>query len=400
MLWILSEVYYPDEAGSGYYITKIAQHLADRLPVSVLCTQPSYSQNWVRAAAEEVHQQVRIVRCATPSVARRGLLSRLVRMAVVSLNMLLAALSRIRPGDQILAVTNPPSVPILACLVASLKRVPYTLILHDIHPDMVAACGMMSSRSLVYRVLRRLNRYVLRRAQHIFCIGRDMAEYLVTLRGMGGSRGIHVIPIWSDSEEVFPEPRSENKLLRELGLMDKFVVLWAGNMGHPQGVETLAGAIRLLKDDPQIHFLLLGSGPKAHLLTELRASGCGNFTLLPPRPRTAQSSFLNACDLSILGLVPGMYGLAVPSRTYNVMAAGKPVIAIVSNASEIDRLVMEEQIGWVVEPGSAEQAADAICAAKNHPEWLAEMGKRARYAAETRYARETVLTQFDPFFLI
>src|ERR1035441_9183365 len=90
----------------------------------------------------------------------------------------------------------------------------------------------------------------------------------------------------------------------------------------------------------------MGSGPKQKILDEMLACGSTNITILPPRPRSAQNEFLNACDVAILSLVPGMLGLAVPSRTYNLMAAGKPIIALVSECSEVAMVVREEGIGW------------------------------------------------------
>ena len=117
-------------------------------------------------------------------------------------------------------------------------------------------------------------------------------------------------------------------LLRELGLARKFIVQYAGNMGHPHDIETIAEVIRALRDagNPLLSFSVQASngrygGPRG--LRRLK-----NLTLLRS-VREDQQTFLNACDVSIMALVPGMLGLGVPSRTYNLMAAGKPVIALV-----------------------------------------------------------------------
>jgi glycosyltransferase involved in cell wall biosynthesis len=169
-------------------------------------------------------------------------------------------------------------------------------------------------------------------------------------------------------------------------------------MGHPQDVGTLATAIERLESDEGIHFLFIGSGPKKIILDQLVARGLRNITVLPPRPRSAQNEFLNACDVGIISLVPGMLGLAVPSRTYNLMAAGKPIIALVSESSEVARVVREEGIGWVVELGAVEKVVQAIQAARESGELLLEMGARARQAAETKYSPQTILRQFDAFF--
>jgi colanic acid biosynthesis glycosyl transferase WcaI len=397
MLWILSEVYYPEETGTGYYITRIAEHLALKRPVSVLCAQPAYSRAGVKAPRSETHHLVEIFRCSSLVLHQRSILIRLMRMVSITLSMFLAALFRIRRGDSILAVTNPPSLPILAALLSFILRVRFSLVVHDVYPDIIAACGLTSRKTVFYRLLHKISQLVLQRAELIFCIGRDMCEHLAQTRGTGTCDGIQVIPLWADCQEIQPAPRESNQLLMELGLKNKLVILYAGNMGHPHDIETLAAAIKRLESDERIHFVFIGSGPKQRILDEMLACGSTNISVLPPRPRSAQNEFLNACDVAILSLVPGMLGLAVPSRTYNLMAAGKPIIALVAQSSEVARVVHEEGIGWVVEPGAVEKTMQAIQAARESLKLLLEMGARARQAAETKYSPETILRQFDVF---
>jgi glycosyltransferase involved in cell wall biosynthesis len=320
-------------------------------------------------------------------------------MATITLSMFFVALFRIRKGDSILAVTNPPSVPILAAILSFLLRVPYSLLVHDVYPEILAACGLTSRNAISYRALEKISRLVLRHAEVIYCIGRDMSAHLEQVRGRGTAEGIQVIPLWADCTEIRPEPRNTNKLLLELGLTDKFVILYAGNMGHPHDIETLATAMKGIESDDGIHFLFIGSGPKRELLEKMVAQGSKNITLLPPRPRSEQNEFLNACDIAILSLVPGMLGLAVPSRTYNLMAAGKPIIALVSERSEVAMIVREQEIGWVVEPGDVEKAVQTFQEARANRQLLVEMGAKARMISETKYSQEFILRQFADAFL-
>lgn len=398
MLWIISEVYYPEETGTGYYITRIAEYLASKQPVSVLCAQPAYSRAGVKAPRSETHHQVEIFRCSSLVLHQRSILTRLMRMVSITISMFLAALFRIRRGDSILAVTNPPSVPILAAILSFILRVRFSLVVHDVYPDIIAACGLTSRKAVSYRLLHKISRLVLRRSERIFCIGRDMCEHLAQTRGTGTSDGIQVISLWADCQEIQPAPKESNRLLIELGLTNKLVILYAGNMGYPHDIETLAAAIKHLESDEGIHFVFMGSGPKQRLLNEMLANGSTNITVLPPSPRSAQNEFLNACDVAILSLVPGMLGLAVPSRTYNLMAAGKPIIALVSESSEVARVVREEGIGWVVEPGEVEKTVQAIQAARENRGQRLEMGAKARQTAETKYSPDIILAQFGAAF--
>jgi len=266
MLWMLSEVYYPEETGTGYYITRIAEHLALSQPVSVLCAQPAYSRAGVKAPCTQAHRGVHIFRCPSIILHQRAIWTRLTRMVSITLSMLFTGLFRIKRGDSIMAGTCPPSLPVLAAVLSFVLRVPYSLIVYDVYPDIIAACGLTSRRSVSYRALQKINRLVLRGAKNIFCIGRDMLDHLALARGMEKSDGIEVIPLWSDCEEIRPSPKESNPLLLELGLSDKLVVLYAGDMGFPHGIETLAAAIKSLESEEDIHFIFMGSGPKQKIL--------------------------------------------------------------------------------------------------------------------------------------
>jgi len=118
------------------------------------------------------------------------------------------------------------------------------------------------------------------------------------------------------------------------------------------------------------------------------------LTLLDPRPRHEQAEFLNACDIGLVTLVKGMYGAAMPSKTYNIMAAGKPLLAITDDDSELARVIDEDQIGWHV---SAEKPGELAATLQNifaNREMLCSIGLRARRAAEQKYSIESALQNY------
>lgn len=123
-----------------------------------------------------------------------------------------------------------------------------------------------------------------------------------------------------------------------------------------------------------------------------------NITLLPNRPRNDQINFLNACDVAIVSLVAGMKGVSVPCRIYNIMAAGKPMMAIADRQSEVALVIKEEGIGWTIQPNKPDKLVKAIYEAKSSPRLLHEMGKRARMAAKTKYTYESVLNAYYSLF--
>ena len=203
---------------------------------------------------------------------------------------------------------------------------------------------------------------------------------------------IDVIPNWADLEIIHPTPREENTLLKELGIEDKFVLMYAGNIGRPTDVETIVDAAELLLGEPEFHFVFIGSGAKRKWLEmQIRDRDLKNVTLLGVRPREDQIVFLNACDVALVTLVKGMWGAAMPSRTYNVLAAGKPIIALTEPGSELARVIDEEQVGWYVTPGETDDLVAAIRQAYGDRSRLSEISKRANAAAKAKYSRETAI---------
>jgi glycosyltransferase involved in cell wall biosynthesis len=119
-----------------------------------------------------------------------------------------------------------------------------------------------------------------------------------------------------------------------------------------------------------------------------------NVTILGPKPRSEQITFLNACDVAIVTLVDKMLGVSMPSRTYNVMAAGKPILAITENGSELSQVVNEDDIGWVVSPNSPKALHEIILAICNSQYSLEAMANRARSAALSRYSVDLALKRY------
>jgi len=175
------------------------------------------------------------------------------------------------------------------------------------------------------------------------------------------------------------------------------VVLYAGNLGRTHGVEVFAEAIKALRERDDIHFLTIAAGKKRPWLEQYIADhSLQNTTLIPleARPRSEQNVSLNAGDVAIISFIPGMAGISVPSRMYNCMAAGKPIIAVADAESELAQVVNEEKIGWVVAPEDVQGLVSAIEFAASHPEICVEMGQRAVAVARSKYTFEKAIAGY------
>jgi glycosyltransferase involved in cell wall biosynthesis len=194
---------------------------------------------------------------------------------------------------------------------------------------------------------------------------------------------------------VVPLRKEDTRLIRDLGLAKKFVVQYSGNIGRTHGLESLIDAALLLRDQPDIHFLFIGSGAKKPWLEKtVNELGLVSVTVLPLQPRDELCQSLNACDVAVISFVPGMAGVSVPSRMYNILAAGKPIIAVADEESELALVVREEGIGWVVPPNQPAKIREAALQARNDPETLRHMGRKARAVAEQKYSKSAVMEAY------
>jgi colanic acid biosynthesis glycosyl transferase WcaI len=234
--------------------------------------------------------------------------------------------------------------------------------------------------------------------EKVIVLGRDMSKIVARRHHSADSRVV-IIPNWADVDEVVPLQRKENTFLAQLDILGKFVIQYAGNMGRTHGIENLLTSARRLQNRSDIHFLFVGDGAKKQWLEEsVKAFGLGNVTILPLQPRRQLCDLLNACDVAVISFIPGMAGLSVPSRMYTIMAAGKPIIAVADEDSELALVVREEAIGWVVPPDRPELLIEVIQRSQSEPEVAQEMGKRARRVAEQKYSFKRVLETYQNLF--
>ena len=397
-LWVITELYHPENNQTGYYMTGIAEGLADDFSVKVICGQPNYAARGTRADKREVYKKVEIFRVCSTTLDKNILIFRLVNMLTLGISMFLKTLAKIKKNEKILVVSAPPTLPFFTALAAKIRRAKYSLIIQDKYPETLVAVGKLKPDSIFIKVLNKLNEKLYGGANKIIVVGRDMRELVVKQLERSGKKAkqpVEVIQNWASLEEIEPQPRNENQLLKQLNLLDKFVFLYAGNMGHPQDIESIVDCAEKLKNDGRFHFLFIGSGVKRKRLEEkVKNKDLRNVTILAPLPRGEQRLFLNACDVGLVSLVKNMRGLAMPSRTYNFLAAGKPVLALTEENSEVAYVLEEDDLGWFAPPGEPRKLLELVREIYKNRAELPELQKRARRIAVEKYSVETAVEKY------
>ncbi|MGJ8667788.1 MAG: glycosyltransferase family 4 protein [Patiriisocius sp.] len=396
-LIVVSELYYPEQNATGYFLTGIAEGLAESgREVSVLCAQPTYNQRGIKAPAEEIRNGVKIRRVKSVVCNPRKILGKIINILSVSVGLFYAGLRTVKRGDEILVVTNPPMAPYLLWLVARLKGAKFCLLVHDVYPDVFVPLGMMRQGGLPFRLFNFINSKLYRSSDHIVTLGRDMKELVDSKLCREGSPPVSIIPNWGEVNEIQPQKKSESVLLRSLGLQNKkFIALYSGNHGRTHNLPEWADIAEHL-GNKDINFLFVGEGSgKAALERKAKELDLSNIMFNGFLDRSELADSLNSGDVGLISFNPGMEGVSVPSRLYNLLAAGTPILAVCGKDSELAKVVLEEDAGWVIEPGDSQAIASLLLEISSDLEELAIKGKNARRAAVKKYSRQAVIEKYE-----
>jgi colanic acid biosynthesis glycosyl transferase WcaI len=350
---LVSQHYPPDSTTTAGIVAEIANHLAGDAKVLVLSGTPGSATS---VAASPGQPSVAEVKNRIP--AKGALVRRAVSEALFTLRIFVALVRRLRPGDVVITVTAPFMLPYASVAAARCKGARSVLILHDLFPDVLVMSGLFKPRSIVARTLRTINTTMFRALDIIVTIGRDTERLLLRYRGVEPDK-IRFIPNWATLAPAIRPIEPENPFRR--AAKARFVVGLSGNLGFTHDSRIVFEAARLLRDEADIHFLLSGWGVGFETLKTLQAEACLPNIGLVDRVADGQlEALLAAADIWLIPYRPNAAGVSVPSRFYNLLAIGRPVILVSEPEAEAALIVAENQLGWVVDPARSDLLAEAI----------------------------------------
>lgn len=391
---ILNQFFYPDNAATSQLMTDLAESLVEHsVEVTALAGRGRYNGG-ERLAQRESYRGVRIERAWATNFGKRHLAGRLLDY----LSFYLGAcwkLLRLPRHDIVMALTTPPLIGLVALIIGRMRRMRVIALVQDLYPDVAVALGALKAGSLVTRALDCLNRFVLSRADRIVVLGECMRERIAAKVGEMRASRIDVIHNWADGREIAPVAGEENSFSLEHELAGRFVVLFSGNLGRVNEFSTVLESARRLNDRREIVFLFIGEGARAD---EVKAFSnkhrLENVRLLPYQPRRMLRYSLAAGDISLVTLAEGLAGLSVPSKTYGIMAAGRPVLFVGDPQSDIARLVKESGCGEAVASGDSARLAAIILNWAADKAALDEIGQTARRVFEERFDRPHAVSAY------
>jgi hypothetical protein len=388
-LLFINRYFYPDISATSQLLTELAEDLAARgETVTVITGNTPYFGEEERFPAHGMHKGIRIVRVGFARFNRSHVFGRLADYLSFSISALWAAV-RAKDQDCLIVLSDPPLLSVLATAVQFIKPVKTICWLQDVFPDIAIRAGILREGP-VGRILKRIARWSLYRMSQIVVIGRCMEGHL-SLAGVPRSR-IAMIPNWADGSQITSIDREDNEFLKTHGLEGRFVVMYSGNFGVAHEIETILSLVHETRDLPQLCFCFIGEGAHKQRLVEMAQREKWEHVLVLPyqRKETLQQS-LSAGDIHLVSLRANMAGLCVPSKIYGIMAAGRPMIFIGPEESEVAALIRESQCGFVVRPGDPQAAAAAVLACYRDRSLCEQKGQAAREYF-SRYGNRTRAT--------
>jgi glycosyltransferase involved in cell wall biosynthesis len=368
-------------------LTDLAEDLAAQgWDVRVITSCGRYASSGPSLARREEHNGVRITRTASSTIGRARIIGRVTDYLTYVIGAGLA-LARAPRGSIIVGMSDPPMLVALAVAGARLRGGKSVYWAQDVFPDIAARLGMLRQGGAVHRLLARCARAVHARCDAVVALGPMMAQELE--RGGAARERITTIHNWADTTAIVPLPAGENPFVHANGLEGKFVVLYSGNAGRAHVFDAVIEAMRLLRDSGDIVFLFIGGGYRiAELKRAVAKHRLLNVCFLDYMPRDHLSFSLSAANVSLVTEDPRVVGLLVPSKTYGILASGRPIIFVGSSESDVAAVVRSADCGDVLGADEPRALAAAIVRLKNDPGEAGRRGARARGAAERSYSRE------------
>ncbi len=298
------------------------------------------------------------------------------------------------PTDIYLVISTPPFLGYVASLLARHSKVIYKL--QDIFPDSLMRIKNYSEKHLLVRILRLLEKWVYRNVALIVTMSEDMKK-TVTKRGVSGNK-IAIIRDWIDENTCYPVLREDNILFNEFNLSnDKFYVCYAGNIGLLQNVLTMVYAAKIIERDyPDIRFVVIGNGAcKYELERAIATEGVNNFYVYPMQPEKILAHIYSLGDVGIVTVKSDVTRIAVPSKTWAVLAAGRPAICELDKTSELGALVEKEQCGYAIAPEDAKAMAEHIIYLYQNQDIASRMGRNGREFILKHLTKQQAIKKYE-----
>ncbi|MBO3341634.1 glycosyltransferase family 4 protein [Clostridium perfringens] len=389
---LVSEFFYPYKTSTQKILTELAEDFVEYgLEVDVLTTKNAYREEKQDLRKYEIYRGINIKRVFSTEGNRDSKIGRLLNYITFTTSVFFNLLFK-KNYDKILFVSNPPLVPFIGYLIKKLRGKNYIYLVHDIYPDVAEKLGVIKKGSIISKVMNYMNKKIYTNAERIIALGKDMKRVIAD-KGVDEEK-IEIVTNWADSRVNY-EKEVDKNFYKKYRLENKFNILYTGNISKVHAIDTIVEVAKILKNEEDIMFTFVGDGNRKQDLIKLKEKeDLRNIQLENYMFGEEYNNLLNCANLFITTLQQGIEGLGVPSKTYTYMSVAKPLIAIMSENSEIGSMVNQYNLGKQFNNKEYHKIAEFILELKNSNELYNEISKNVRNKFLNEYERKKVTNKF------
>ena len=364
----LNQFFWPDTAATGQLVGDVCRAIgAEHARTTAICGGSDYGVQDTTAAPPS-----RILRASFVPFSRSPLLRLLSYGSFIAGSIWNSY--RIKRPDIIVTLTTPPLLSVLGRMIKLMRGCQHYIWEMDVYPDIAVDLEVLARDSMLASLIGFFADWSRRNADGIIVLGDDMKARLIA-RGIPEDR-IFVAENWADGSEITPQPFPEGP----------FVVHYSGNFGLAHDVETIAGVIDRLRDDPRFKFVFAGGGPRREYLKKYcQDHGIENVAFRPYCSRRELGASLAEGHVGLVTQLPQTSGSVVPSKTYGIMAAGRPVLYIGPPDTTPAQNIRRYGCGWRIDPGDVGGLVDLLKFLEADRAAVRSAGIKSREAFEQHY---------------
>ena len=295
--------------------------------------------------------------------------------------------------DGVLAMSPPLTLGLTGWFTKIIRRAPLVFNIQDVFPDAAIQTGAISNKKII-AAAKWLERMSYRRSDAVVLLSQDLRANIANKIDKKFHQRLHVIPNFVDTHAITPQDRM-TAYRNELGIGDQMVVMYAGNVGFSQSLNLVVDAAAKF---PDIAFVINGDGAARKKL-EQDCARLTNVYFGDYQPIERLSEVLATGDIHVVPLRAGLASVSVPSKSYSILAAGRPMLAAIDPGTEIPNMLQQSGAGVAVEPDNSTAFIEALSQLVSRREQLHEMGARGRTWVETHASPASVAAQYEAIFL-
>lgn len=325
-----------------------------------------------------------------------GLVYRALNFISFNISCMISAIFAGGKADILFAPSSPPLTNAMCAWIVSLfKRCPVVYNVQDMYPDMAIKMGILKNRYIA-RLLIILEKISYRLSDKILTVSGSMSD--MVKKKVRLPQKVTCIGNFIDTDFIKPGPKT-NEFSKKFGLDGRFVVMYAGNIGIPHGVEVLLDTAELMRNESDIFFCFVGRGEnRDNVRRQTKERSLSNTVFIPPQPEEVVPLIWASASLCMITYKKGLAEMSVPSKLLAMMCAARPVIGSLDENSEAARIIKEAGCGIVVPPENEKEIVAAIYELKGKTHLAERMGRHGREYAVNHFRRHAISRQYERLF--